>query len=148
MATGTSSKASKPPGGNAKADAPSTTAFEHVIPIELGKTSFLEGDRIVIREIRGSAPTITPGNTYQITGTYTLSSHEHATIGAFTTAADPAEGTGPIAKGQMTAVNKGEGTFTLTMPITIKGRTHLSFYPAEGGGSFGEVYFKTPQGAK
>lgn len=134
--------------GNAKTDASSTTTFEHVIAIELAKASFLEGDRIVIREIRGTAPTITPGNTYLITGAYTLKSHERATIGAFTTAADPSEGSGPIAKGQVASINKGEGAFTLTMPVTIRGQTHLSLYPVEGGGSFGEMYFNSPQGAK
>lgn len=46
-------------------------------------------------------------------------------------------------KVQTTSVTKGEGTFTLYLPMTGDGFPHVSFYPAQGGGDIGGTYFGT-----
>ena len=117
--------------------------FPDVVPVEQGATRFLDGDRITITEVRGTADAITPGNIYCIKGTYTLASHGQAMLAAFVTAKDSAEGRSGYLKVQKLVVNKGEGTFSLYLPVTIRGWPHVSFYPAEGGEDFGGNYFGT-----
>jgi len=126
-----------------KPDAPTTSAFPHVVKFEQGITGFLKGDKITIAEVRGTADTFVPGNIYWIKGTYTLASHDRAALAAYTTAKDAANGIGKSFKVQTTVVNKGTGTFTLFLPMSCRGYPHISFYPADGGGSFGENYFGT-----
>ncbi len=103
----------------------------------------MEGDKITIVEVRGTADTLTPGNIYRIKGTYTLASHDRAMLAAFTTARDAADGRGPYLKVQTTAVTRGTGTFTLFLPMSCRGWPHVSFYPADVGQSFGGSYFGT-----
>ena len=103
------------------------------VKFEQGATRFQDGDKITILEVRGTADTMSPGNTYRIKGTYTLASHDRATLAAYTTASKAADGTGPTHKVQSTVVNRGTGTFTLVLPMSCEGWPHLSFYPADGG---------------
>ena len=108
------------------------------------QTRFLDGDKITILEVRGTADTMTPGNTYWIKGTYTLASHDRATLAAYvTTATDAGNGTSASLKVQTTVVNRGNGTFTLFLPMSYKGWPHVSFYPADGEAGFGGNYFGT-----
>jgi beta-lactamase regulating signal transducer with metallopeptidase domain len=124
-------------------DAPTTSEFPYKVRFEQGATRFLNGDKITILEVRGTADTFAPGNTYLIKGTYALASHERATLAAYITAMDAANGTGPSLKVQTTVVNEGAGTFTLRLPMSCRGWPHVSFYPADGGGDFGGNYFGT-----
>ena len=103
----------------------------------------MKGDKITIVEVRGTADTFKPGNTYRIKGTYTLASHDRAMLAAYTTAMDAANGTSTPLKVQLTVVDQGDGTFTLYLPMSCRGWPHVSFYPAEGGGDFGGNYFGT-----
>ena len=64
-------------------------------------------------------------------------------LAAYTTAMDSANGKGAPHKSQTTIVNRGEGTFTLFLPMSCRGWPHVSFYPAEDGGDFGGNYFGT-----
>ena len=41
------------------------------------------------------------------------------------------------------AVDEGQGTFVLYLPMLCRGWPHVSFYPADGGGDFGGNYFGT-----
>ncbi len=116
------------PGATSDTELPSE--FPHVVKFEQGATRFQEGDKITILEVRGTADTMIPGNTYRIKGTYTLASHDRATLAAYTTASRAANGTGPTHKVQSTVVNRGTGTFTLVLPMSCEGWPHLSFYPA------------------
>jgi hypothetical protein len=50
---------------------------------------------------------------------------------------------GSTLKVQTAPVTKGEGTFTLYLPMTCRGWPHVSFYPAEGGRDIGGTYFGT-----
>lgn len=66
--------------------------FPYTVRFEQGATKFLKGDKITILEICGTAETFKPGEIYWIKGTYTLASHEAATLAAFTTAKHAADG--------------------------------------------------------
>jgi beta-lactamase regulating signal transducer with metallopeptidase domain len=117
--------------------------FSHVVRFEQGATRFFDGDGITILEVRGTADTFTPGSIYRIKGTYRLASHDRAMLAAYTTAMDAANGTSASHKVQTTVVNRGDGTFTLFLPMSCRGWPHVSFYPAEGGEGFGGNYFGT-----
>lgn len=124
-------------------DTPATSDFPHVVRFEQGASKLLSGDRVDITEVRGTAETMTPGNVYWIKGTYTLASHDQASLMVGVTAARAADGTGPTLKVQSVAVTKGSGTFTLLYPMTVKGWPHVSFYPPQNGGDFGGTHFGT-----
>src|SRR5436190_23061812 len=62
--------------------------FPHAVKFEQGATRFADGDKIVITEIRGTAETFSRGNIYLIKGTYTLGSHDRATLAAYITATE------------------------------------------------------------
>lgn len=87
--------------------------------------------------------TFKPGDIYWIKGTYSLASHDRATLAAYTTAKNAADGRSKSYRAQTTIVKKGIGTFTLFLPIACEGWPHISFYPAEGGEGFGGNYFGT-----
>ena len=63
-------------------------------PIRARRDPFLNGDKITIPEVRGTADTFAPGNIYWIKGTYTLASHDRAMLAAYTTAMDAENGRG------------------------------------------------------
>jgi hypothetical protein len=113
------------------------------VPFELGAARFADGDQIQIEEIHGTSGKFEPGNIYWIKGTYTLSSHDKASLAAFTTAKEAKDGTGPIWKVQTVVVKRGSGTFTLLLPMSCEGWPHVSFYTDGGGEGFGGVYFGT-----
>ena len=114
----------------AKLDRLVPSEFPYAVQFEQGATRFLNGDKITILEVRGTADTFTPGNTYWIKGTYTLASHDRAMLAAYTTATDAANGTGPSLKVQTTIVNQGNGTFTLFLPMSCEaGRMSVSTRP-------------------
>ncbi len=122
--------------------------FPYTVRFQQGATRLPAGDKIVITEVKGTAETMAPGNIYLVRGTYKLSSHERASLSVFTTA-KYVVGPGRFVTGsnalkvQTTSVTKGEGTFTLYLPMTGDGFPHVSFYPAEGGGDIGGTYFGT-----
>jgi hypothetical protein len=123
---------------------PNTTTvskFPYAVPFQQGATRFSNGDKITIVEVRGTADRFAPDNTYRVKGTYTLASHDRAMLAAYITAMDADNGKGASLEVQTTIVNRGNGTFTLVLPMSCRGWPHVSFYPAEGGGDFGGNYF-------
>lgn len=110
-------------------------------PVEF-KTShaqFIEGDRIVIQEVRASSPQWQVGDTVIVRGTYRLASAPGASLGLMLTRRGP----GPsqkVAPQQRQTIAGGEGAFELTHVIAAEGSLHVSFYPEHGGSSFGGVY--------
>lgn len=122
---------------------PPEVDFPHVVHFEQGASKFLDGDKIEISEIRGTATTLSPGNVYWVKGTYTLASHDRASLTMNVTAALASEGTGSTLKTQSVDVTKGSGTFTLLYAMICKGWPHVSFYPGGGGSDFGGTYFGT-----
>ena len=140
------------PGSNSAAPSPTArkpntrataAEFPFVVRFEQGATQFLNGDKITILEVRGTADTFAPDNTYLIKGTYTLASHDRATLAAYFTAMDAKNGKSRSHEMQRTDVKKGDGSFTLCLPMTCRGWPHVSFYPAGGGSDFGGNYFGT-----
>ena len=126
-----------------KTDVSTTSSFPYAVPFEQGASRFLDGDKITILEVRGTADALKPGNNYLIKGAYTLASHNRATLAAYTTAMDAENGTGSSSNDQTTVVDRGSGTFSLVLPMSCRGWPHVSFYPAEGGSDFGGNYFGT-----
>ena len=123
---------------------PTKAAFPFSVPFEQGATRFLAGDSIAIDEVRGTADRFAPNNTYLIKGRYTLASHDRAKLSASITAVEAALARSRPLETQSTVVDRGEGRFTLVLPMSHRGLPHLSFYPAERGGSdFGGNYFGT-----
>ena len=114
--------------------------FPYVVHFEQGATKFADGDQITITEVRGTAETFKRGNIYWVKGTYKLSSHDKAMLAANikTTAKD---GTGTPFGVQQIDVKKGEGTFTLFLPMNCSGWPHVIFY--DDLESFGGNYFGT-----
>lgn len=117
--------------------------FPYTVKFEQGATKFLKGDKITILEVRGTAETFTPGDIYWIRGTYTLASHEAATLAAFTTAKHATDGRSKSYTAQTTKIEKGDGTFALFLPMACEGWPHVSFYSANDGEGFGGNYFGT-----
>jgi beta-lactamase regulating signal transducer with metallopeptidase domain len=126
-----------------KSEKPITSDFPFAVEFEQGATRLLDGDKITILEVRGTSDKFAPGNIYLIKGTYKLGSHDRATLAAYTTAMDAANGTSFSYKAQTTIVDQGEGAFTFFFPMSYRGWPHVSFYPADGGSSFGGNYFGT-----
>jgi hypothetical protein len=120
-----------------------------VVRFEVGQTYFRDGDKITIEEVHGTSDKMAEGNMYVVTGTYKLASAKKAMLAAYTTA-DAKDARAmqmqniPDMKTQRMLVDKGEGRFKLIFYMWYNGNPHVSFYPAEGGGSvFGGVYFGT-----
>ena len=109
--------------------------FPHVISFQ-PKDQFEAGDNITITEIRGTSSDLRRG-LYRISGKYTLASHDSATLAASVTARSAADGVGPWNPAQRMDITKGQGTFTLLLPISIDGSPHISFYDSN---SFGGCY--------
>ena len=131
------------PSPTQKPDITVTADFPYAIQFEQGATRFLDGDKITILEVRGTADKFAVGDIYLIKGTYTLGSHDRAKLAASITAVDAANGRSTPLKVQSTIVNQGNGTFTLYLPMPCRGLPHVSFYPADGGSDFGGNYFGT-----
>ena len=115
--------------------------FPHSVSFEQGETKFVESDKVSITEVRGTDPTLSVGNIYVIRGTYKLASHDRAMLCASVTAIDAENGRCTGLKVQNAVVSRGNGTFTLYLPMSYRGWPHVSFYPANGGEGFGGTYF-------
>ncbi|MBI3865473.1 MAG: M56 family metallopeptidase [Planctomycetia bacterium] len=130
-----------------KSERANRSEFPYALKIEQGTTEFLKGDEITILEVRGTAEVFEAGHLYWIRGTYKLASRDRAMLAAYTTATSD-QGNSVTLKVQSTLVSRGTGSFTLFLPMPYMGWPHVSFYPAEGGNSFGENYFGTGDSVK
>lgn len=117
--------------------------FPYAVQFEQGATRFEAGDEITIEEVRGTADTFQPGNIYWIKGTYKLTSRDRAALSVYTTAQEAKDAWSTPLKVQTAHVERGSGSFTLFLPMLCRGWPHVSFYPAEGGSSFGGNYIGT-----
>jgi hypothetical protein len=114
--------------------------FSHVVQIK--KTYVRGGDMITIDEVRGPSKERVVGNTYEVSGRYKLASRETAMLGAFVTISSQDRDIHPESMpDQKIIVTQGQGNFTLRLHIWQAGAPHVSFYPSQGGASFGGVYF-------
>jgi nitrous oxide reductase accessory protein NosL len=120
----------------------SSNDFSHAV--QLNKTWTSNGDSITINEVRGPSDRWITGDTYEVTGTYKLSSRDRAILGAFVTTSGPRSG-GPASPEQVMEASKGEGQFRLRFriprdaadcPIGASCGPGVSMYPAPYGESF------------
>jgi len=140
---GSSGADSQPAAKSSQATPPANSEFPHVVKFEQGATRFQEGDKIEITEIRGTAEQFGRGHLYVVKGTYALGSHDRATLAAYITTTKKDQEFGHSLKAQHLTVDRGQGTFTLFLPMYTEGLPHVSFYPAGGGNGFGGNYFGT-----
>jgi len=118
--------------------------LSHAVRFEVGAIRLRDGDSITIDEVTGSSEKISAGNTYVIKGTYKLASQKRATLLTSVTANKPKQGLGaPTQRTQSVLVEQGDGHFSLILYIPYDGNPHVSFYPADGGESFANLYFGT-----
>jgi hypothetical protein len=115
--------------------------LSHFVPFKVGQTWLRDGDRITIEEIHGTSDAIAVGNLYEIKGTYTLASHQRASLSVDITSSDPRHF--PSMETQSVTVDQGDGHFTIYMYMWCEGSPHVSFYPKRAGSSFASVYFGT-----
>jgi hypothetical protein len=127
------------------ADRSDVRYFPYKVSFELGDAEFAPGDNITIEEVRGTSEGITTGQTYCVSGTYTLASKEEAKISLFATATS-GSGRSQIDPSQTMHVTKGSGSFRLIKTMNEPGYLHVSFYPAKSGSGFGGVYFGQSDG--
>jgi beta-lactamase regulating signal transducer with metallopeptidase domain len=118
---------------------PVPAIFPRSVHFGLGKTKFLSGDNVTITSVRGTSDIFTPGGVYQISGTYSLSSHDQAEMNVYVTAKQTIDGVGYPQRCQSTWVSRGQGEFTLILPMRCEGWPHVSLYA--DGHNIGGVYF-------
>lgn len=98
--------------------------FPEVVRFKQGATQFLDGDQITITEVHGTAAMMAEGNIYLIRGKYGLASHDRATIAAYITANNAADGTSKSLRVQQAVVEQGNGTFhSICRCMATAGRT-------------------------
>jgi hypothetical protein len=139
---------SRPPKCERVVDAsiPEGTKFPYRVPYEIGSSSLKSGDRIVIREIRGTRARFEEGGIYKVIGEYTLASAEEARLALSVTAVRRGDGcTSSNGRGTQRVV-RGSGGFELAALIPYPGNPHLTFYIA--GRNSGGVYFGKPESSK
>lgn len=122
---------------DAQANASSQDDFPYVIAFEQGASKFELGDGIIITDVRGTSRDMQSG-ICRISGTYTLTSRDEATLAASVTAQRLADASGPWNSAQTMTIKKGHGTFTLMLPVNVRGWPHVSFYgkTADFGGTY------------
>jgi beta-lactamase regulating signal transducer with metallopeptidase domain len=113
------------------------------VPFVVGASKFADGDSIAITKVEGTADEFEAGGTYWIEGTYKLASRKQATLGASVTASTPVTTITPHDPDQSVNITRQIGEFKLKLTMHRDGSPHVSFYPADGGQSFGGVYFGT-----
>jgi beta-lactamase regulating signal transducer with metallopeptidase domain len=113
--------------------------FKYPLRFHADKGKFAKGDAILITRITSTAADPKPGQALRIEGVYQLASRDTATLAAYITT-NVNVGT-PSIREQSTQIQKGRGRFVLILPLVVEGDPHLSYYPAEGGESFGGLYF-------
>lgn len=97
--------------------------------------AFRQGDWITIDRILSTSPTLQVGQEFKVSGRYQLSSASQASLHLYATNGETRCKQGPIVK-------RGTGRYTRTFSYLEPGQLHLSYYPAGGGGSFGDLYFR------
>jgi hypothetical protein len=118
---------------------PKDTEFPADVRFSTGRNDLRPSDSIVIREVRGTGPTLGRGGIYQVRGEYTLASADRATLAFTVTAARPGEGcTNGNGRGHV-EVRRGSGTFELASIIPYRGYPHVYF--TVDGKAAGGVYF-------
>lgn len=110
------------------------------VDFQTTRAQFAKGDSITIQEVVASSRELTIGDTVIVRGVYQLESKSSASLGFFLTTRVPGPRT-PATGQQRQEIKGGKGSFELQQVVRADGSLHVSFYPANGGSSFGGVYF-------
>jgi hypothetical protein len=116
-----------------------TTDFPATVKYELGSSEFAPGDSITIEGLSGTTNTVTVGETYCVTGTYTLNSQDEADLSFFATTTNRISTR--VDPKQTMHVKKGTGSFRLIKRMGEEGYLHVTFYSRATGQGFGGIYF-------
>jgi hypothetical protein len=120
----------------------SASAGLSAVSFVVKKQQFKAGDAIVIDQVLASSPNLGIGDKVVVHGHYRLASAPKASLGLFVTHPSP-DGVDRISPSQKARIEGANGSFELSCEITYIGNIHVSFYPASGGESFGDIYFAT-----
>ncbi|HEY2368073.1 MAG TPA: hypothetical protein VGH87_16860, partial [Polyangiaceae bacterium] len=90
---------------------PDGVVFSSDVPFAVSESHFTNGDSIVVREARGTRPSLEVDGEYVVRGDYTLASTDEARIGFTFRATTPAAGC--TSGGGSFHVKRGSGTFEL-----------------------------------
>lgn len=120
-------------------DQPNNPSLSHTVKLT-PQAIDRNGDMITVETVRGPSETLSPGNTYEVSGTYRLVSRDKATLAAWVSANSSRDARRLPIPGESIAVTKGEGHFSLLFRM-VPGRPHVSFYPFGGGQSLLSAYF-------
>ncbi len=134
--------------GNTLPPAPppiSEADFPYTIKVKTwpAEEGFRRGDRLQIESVKGDRPTIEPGGSYLVQGTYTLGSAPSARLMLSLTSKG---GRSLTSATQRMNIDQGTGAFTLATTVRDSGQLHVSFYfpdPNEPrrSSSGGGIYF-------
>jgi beta-lactamase regulating signal transducer with metallopeptidase domain len=113
---------------------------------EVGSSNFRSGDEMRIFKVDRDADRMI------VTGAYELGSEETAILVLSITSLNTGSPKAAFDPRQQMTVQRGHGSFTLTLPKPHPGLPHVTFYkPAQPGATnsaFGGIYFGTPEEAK
>ncbi len=116
-----------------KPDAATTSGFPYKVPFEQGAADFLDGDKITILEVRGTAEHLQAGQSLHDQGHLHSGFTRPGQVGCLHHRDGRRGGRSVTHQFQRTVVNRGNGNFTLFLVMTGSGWPHVSFYPVEGG---------------
>ena len=111
---------------------PEGTTIDVPVAFDLGVSTTVPGDRITIKEVRGTRSDFALGGVYLVRGEYTLASADEATLALGVGATDPHNAcTMGNTRGRQ-HVMRGSGTFELATTFVHRGYPGISFFPAGG----------------
>ncbi|HTX64409.1 MAG TPA: hypothetical protein VMD31_01440 [Opitutaceae bacterium] len=108
----------------------------------IGPAYFQGADSIRIDAVEASSPGFLPGDRVVVRGWYDLATHESAELRLFIRSFGVPRYL-PVLPAHSTIVQRGVGPFQFEWVVPLPGALYVAFYPEEGGGPFGGVYFGT-----
>jgi hypothetical protein len=125
---------------------PPATLFDAPVPFRVGETHLTGGDRIVIREVRGTSPELAINGLYVVRGEYTLASADEAALGFTVRSSRKGDGCTNGSGASRNVVKRGSGTFELETRVAYEGDPSISFFRIHEGTTtradeIGAVYF-------
>ena len=116
--------------------------FAYRLPVTLGQTQFLDGNRIDILEIWGTKPKFQTGGQYLVRAKFTMPSCKLGKVHFWETTSVNG-GIGPTFDLQSVEVKQGSGEFTLLHGMVEPGEFHLNLLAEDDQNkSLANVYFK------
>lgn len=132
-------------GGGGGTTTPPPVASDGLTAVPFGtyNARFATSDSVTIREVLSTSPAMEAGDRVVVRGDYRLQSRTAAVLMMSLTVNTPGARV-PVAASSRKSIDAGTGTFELEYNVQQPGSLHVSLYPAEGGSSFGGVYFASP----